>query len=219
MIKKLVIGFLVVFINKAVAQTISPSEYIEQYKEMAIREMKRMGIPASITLAQGILETESGNSVLVKKSNNHFGIKCKNSWTAGGVSHDDDAIGECFRQYKSAEDSYRDHSNFLRGNQRYAFLFKLAADDYRGWAHGLKKAGYATNPRYPDILIKNIEQYNLNQYTLAGINEIPKFDASQYEDDKEQPLPVVDDVPMITKGDNGQTGFDDKVLLYNQYPQ
>ncbi len=217
MIKKLVIGFLVVFINKAVAQTISPSEYIEQYKEMAIREMKRMGIPASITLAQGILETESGNSVLVKKSNNHFGIKCKNSWTAGGVSHDDDAIGECFRQYKSAEDSYRDHSNFLRGNQRYAFLFKLAADDYRGWAHGLKKAGYATNPRYPDILIKNIEQYNLNQYTLAGINEIPKFDASQYEDDKEQPLPVVDDVPMITKGDNGQTGFDtpDKVVVIN----
>lgn len=217
MMKKLVIGFVIIFMQEAFAQTISPAEYIEQYKELAIREMKRMGIPASITLAQGILETESGNSVLVKKSNNHFGIKCKSSWTAAGVTHDDDAVGECFRQYKTAEDSYRDHSNFLRGSQRYAFLFKLAADDYRGWAYGLKKAGYATNPRYPEILIKNIEQYNLNQYTLEGINEVPKFDASQFEDDKEEPLAVTDEKPLTDKEEKGQTTLDapDGIIMIN----
>jgi flagellum-specific peptidoglycan hydrolase FlgJ len=175
---------------------ITAEEYIAQYKDLAIREMKRMGVPAAITLAQGILETESGNSVLVKKSNNHFGIKCKSTWTANGVSHDDDAVGECFRQYKTAEDSYRDHSNFLRGGDRYAFLFKLKVDDYRGWAYGLKKAGYATNPKYPEILIKNIEQYNLNQYTLMAIDEVPKFDASKYEDDKEEPVVVPKEEPV-----------------------
>src|SRR5579862_7880419 len=95
------------------------------YKDIAIREMKRMGVPAAITLAQGLLETVNGNSDLVKKSNNHFGIKCKDTWTAGGVRHDDDLKGECFRHYNSAEDSYRDHSNFLRGSDRYAFLFRL----------------------------------------------------------------------------------------------
>lgn len=189
--KKLSVTLLLLAaMNIVVAQKITPEEYITQYKDIAIREMKRMGVPAAITLAQGILETEFGNSDLVKKSNNHFGIKCKSTWTANGVSHDDDAVGECFRQYKTAEDSYRDHSNFLRGGDRYAFLFKLKADDYRGWAYGLKKAGYATNPRYPEILIKHIEQYNLNQYTLAGIDELPKFDASKYEDDKEEPVVV-----------------------------
>ena len=217
MMKKLLTVVSVFFINNAIAQTISPSDYIAQYKDLAIREMKRMGIPASITLAQGILETESGNSVLVKKSNNHFGIKCKSSWTASGVTHDDDAIGECFRQYKSAEDSYRDHSNFLRGSQRYAFLFKLSADDYRGWAYGLKKAGYATNPRYPEILIKNIEQFNLNQYTLEGINDVPKFDASQYEDDKEEPLTIPDEKPVVIKEEKGQTMLDapDGIVVIN----
>src|SRR5450432_4155662 len=98
------------------AQYITVDQYVTQYKDIAVREMKRMGIPAAISLAQGILETENGNSDLVKKSNNHFGIKCKNTWTAGSVSHDDDFRGECFRMYKNAEDSYRDHSNFLRGS-------------------------------------------------------------------------------------------------------
>jgi len=184
-----------------VAQQISPEEYINTYKDIAIREMKRMGVPAAITLAQGILETESGNSVLVKKSNNHFGIKCKSSWTGGGVSHNDDAIGECFRQYATAEESYRDHSNFLRGNDRYGFLFALDVKDYRGWAHGLKKAGYATNPAYPQILIKNIEKYNLQQYTLAAADEVPVFNSNQYQDDKEEPatapaIPVANTVTM-----------------------
>jgi LysM repeat protein len=148
--------------------------------------MKRMGVPAAITLAQGILETENGNSPLVKKSNNHFGIKCKSSWTAEGVSHDDDAIGECFRTYKDAEGSYRDHSNYLRGGDRYAFLFKLDPRDYKGWAYGLKKAGYATNPRYPEILIKNIEENNLQQYTMVAVKEVPFFDASKFQSDPEE---------------------------------
>ena len=166
------------------AQQVSVERYIDAYKDIAIREMKRMGIPASITLAQGILETESGNSDLVKKSNNHFGIKCKSSWSGSSVSHDDDASGECFRKYNTAEESYRDHSNFLRGSDRYAFLFKLPVSDYKRWAHGLKKAGYATNPAYPDILIKNIEKYNLQQYTLIGVGEVPVYNDSGYTDDK-----------------------------------
>jgi LysM repeat protein len=188
MMKKLFITGVLFFCSVIIfaQDMLTPEQYITLYKDMAIREMKRMGVPAAITLAQGILETESGNSVLVKKSNNHFGIKCKNSWTAGGVSHDDDAIGECFRQYKTAEDSYRDHSNFLRGNSRYGFLFKIDVRDYKAWAYGLKKAGYATNPKYPQILIKQIEQYNLQQYTLLAADETPQFDAGKYEDDKEE---------------------------------
>ena len=177
----------------AVAQNLTPEQYIEQYKDLAIREMKRMGVPAAITLAQGLLETESGNSVLLKKSNNHFGIKCKNNWTGNGVSHDDDATGECFRTYKDAEDSYRDHSNFLRGSDRYAFLFKLDPADYKSWAHGLKKAGYATNPKYPAILIRHIEQYNLQQYTEMALGEVPKFESDKYESDKELPFVYVED--------------------------
>jgi LysM repeat protein len=145
-------------------------------------------VPAAISLAQGILETEAGNSDLVKKSNNHFGIKCKSTWTADTVSHDDDAPGECFRAYKCAEDSYRDHSNFLRGSDRYAFLFRLDPKDYKAWAYGLRRAGYATNPQYPQILIKYIEDNNLEQYTLAAINDVPVFDGSKFlsdPDDKE----------------------------------
>jgi LysM repeat protein len=189
---------------------LTPVQYIELYKDIAIREMKRMGVPAAITLAQGLLETESGNSPLVKKSNNHFGIKCKSSWTASGVTHDDDAIGECFRLYKTAEESYRDHSNFLRGSERYGFLFKLDVRDYKGWANGLKKAGYATNPKYPFILIKNIEQYNLQQYTLAAADEAPKFDAGKYQDDVEEKVVEekflseeknTDDASMLDAGD------------------
>jgi LysM repeat protein len=184
--KKIILILCVLFVNNLFAQDLTPVEYIEKYKDLAIREMKRMGVPAAITLAQGILESESGNSELVKKSNNHFGIKCKSSWTAGGVSHDDDAKGECFRVYKTAEDSYRDHSNFLRNNQRYSNLFKLDIVDYKGWAYGLKKAGYATNPRYPEIVIGNIEKYNLQQYTVGAAADAPKFDVATFEDDKEE---------------------------------
>ena len=172
----------------AAAQRITVEEYVAQYKDIAISEMKRMGVPASITLAQGILETESGNSDLVRRSNNHFGIKCKSTWTGESVTHDDDANGECFRAYKTPEESYRDHSNFLRSNKRYSALFSLDIADYKGWAYGLKKAGYATNPRYPEILIRNIEQYNLQQYSLTDSGKAASFDPSKYEDDKEVPV-------------------------------
>ncbi len=161
---------------KGIAQ--QPSEaatsYINQFKELAIEEMQRTGVPASIKLAQGLLETEAGRSDLVMRSNNHFGIKCKTSWTGEKVYHDDDERGECFRKYASAEDSYMDHSNYLKNTQRYASLFKLEPTDYKGWAYGLKSAGYATNPKYPQILIKFIEQYGLNDYTLIALGRIPR---------------------------------------------
>ena len=195
------------------AQTLTPVQYIEQYKDLAIREMKRMGVPAAITLAQGLLETESGNSVLLKKSNNHFGIKCKNTWSGTGVSHDDDALGECFRTYKNAEESYRDHSNFLRGSDRYAPLFSLNPADYKGWAYGLKKAGYATNPKYPDILIKHIEQYNLQQYSLMAVDDVPKFDKSQFEDDKEVPFIYTED-SAVANSTTAEAGSD-KISFIN----
>ena len=139
-------------------------EYIKKYRDIAVREMKRYHIPASITLAQGLLESGAGQSTLARKSNNHFGIKCGGDWNGRTVSHDDDARGECFRAYKHAEESYEDHSKFLAGRPRYAGLFKLKITDYKGWAHGLKKAGYATNPRYADQLIGIIELYDLHKY-------------------------------------------------------
>lgn len=139
-------------------------DYIEKYKDIAMREMQEYKIPASITLAQGLLESGNGNSELAKKSNNHFGIKCHKDWTGKRTYHDDDEKGECFRVYESPEDSYRDHSIFLKKGQRYAFLFDLKITDYKGWAKGLKKAGYATLPVYANVLIKLIEDYNLTQY-------------------------------------------------------
>ena len=145
------------------------TDYIDTYKEIAIREEMRTGVPAAITLAQGILETNAGQCDLVKSSNNHFGIKCKSDWTGNVVYHDDDAKGECFRSYTSAEDSYRDHSDFLRTRPNYAFLFNLDPTDYEGWAKGLKKAGYATNPAYASILIKNIINNHLQDYTLLAL--------------------------------------------------
>ena len=139
-------------------------DYIKKYRELAVEEMKKYHIPASITLAQGLLESGAGQSALARKSNNHFGIKCGSDWYGKTVSHDDDARGECFRAYKHPKDSYEDHSKFLAGRPRYASLFKLNITDYKGWARGLKKAGYATNPRYADQLIGIIELYELYKY-------------------------------------------------------
>lgn len=146
--------------------------YINDYKELAVSEMQRTGVPASIILAQGIHETEAGKSDLVRKSNNHFGIKCKDEWTGEKVYHDDDARGECFRSYPTAADSYKDHSDFLKKGSRYAFLFNLDPTDYEGWANGFRKAGYATNPRYPQILIKYVQDYNLEQYSLIALGKL-----------------------------------------------
>jgi LysM repeat protein len=151
------------------AQTSRTEAYIETYKELAITEMMRSGVPAAITLAQGILESQSGESDLVKNSNNHFGIKCKTEWTGEKTYHDDDEKGECFRVYSSASASYQDHSDFLRTRPNYAFLFKLDPTDFEGWAKGLKKAGYATSSTYPQKLLKLINEYHLQQYSLQAI--------------------------------------------------
>ncbi len=137
--------------------------YIETFKTIAITEMNKYGIPASITLAQGILESGSGSSDLAKYANNHFGIKCTSEWKGKAYYKDDDQKDDCFRVYKDPQESYKDHSQFLK-RKRYAGLFELDKNDYRNWAIGLKNAGYATNPRYPELLINIIEKYNLNQY-------------------------------------------------------
>lgn len=145
------------------SKKITREEYIDKYKELAMQEMKRTGIPASITLAQGVLESGNGNSTLATKANNHFGIKC-HDWNGPSVKHNDDKKNECFRKYKSPEKSYLDHSDFLTQRGRYAFLFDLKPDDYKGWAKGLKKAGYATSPTYADALIRIIEENELYRY-------------------------------------------------------
>jgi len=139
-------------------------QYIDRFGDLAVTEMKRTGIPASITLAQGLLESDNGNSTLAVKGNNHFGIKCHNSWNGQKIYHDDDRRNECFRKYGTAWESYRDHSDFLSGSQRYASLFDLKTTDYKGWARGLKKAGYATNREYAELLIRIIEENNLQAY-------------------------------------------------------
>lgn len=147
--------------------------YINQYKDIAIEQMNRYHIPASITLAQALLESGAGKSELAQKSNNHFGIKC-HSWDGNRTYHDDDEIGECFRVYKNARDSYEDHSIFLSTSSRYAFLFKFAQTDYVNWARGLKRAGYATSPTYADKLIEIIERYELDRfdYTPKGSRDL-----------------------------------------------
>jgi LysM repeat protein len=169
-------SLLLIFITASFAARSQNAEvvknYINTYKDLAITEMKRTGVPAAITLAQGIHESGAGLSKLVQASNNHFGIKCKSNWTGESVKHDDDARKECFRKYPQSEDSYRDHSDFLKNGQRYAFLFQLEPEDYTGWANGLKKAGYATNPKYPQVLIKTVEDYGLQQYTLLALGKI-----------------------------------------------
>ena len=141
----------------------STLSYIETFKGVAIQEMNAYGIPASITLAQGIVESGSGNSSLAKYANNHFGIKCTSEWKGKAYYKDDDKADDCFRVYKDARESYKDHSEFLK-RKRYSFLFELDKNDYKNWAYGLKQAGYATNPNYPTMLINIIERYQLYQY-------------------------------------------------------
>lgn len=141
-------------------------EYIKQWKVTAIEQMNEHAIPASITLAQGILESGNGNSRLATTANNHFGIKCHKAWDGNTFYQDDDEKDECFRSYENAALSYDDHSLFLTGRERYAGLFQLNLTDYKGWAKGLKKAGYATNPKYADLLITIIERHDLGQYDL-----------------------------------------------------
>ena len=139
-------------------------QYLTIFGPIAQREMREYKIPASITLAQGLLESGFGEGRLAIEANNHFGIKCHRGWQGGRIYHDDDKKGECFRVYADAGESYRDHSLFLTGRDRYAFLFRLGKKDYKAWAKGLKKAGYATDPKYPDKLIRLIERFQLDAY-------------------------------------------------------
>ncbi len=154
-----------------VTPTGSAEDYIEAYKGLAISEMKRTGIPASITLAQGMIESGMGKGSLAVEANNHFGIKCHDTWYGPTVRHDDDRRNECFRKYKSAAESFRDHSDFLKNTPRYSFLFNLSSTDFKAWARGLRKAGYATNPDYANMVIDKIEKYGLYKYdkpVMAG---------------------------------------------------
>lgn len=146
----------------------STDQYITFFKSKAIHEMKLYGIPASITLAQGILESGSGKGRLAREANNHFGIKC-HDWTGPRIYHDDDLSQECFRKYNDPNESYRDHSLFLINRKRYSNLFKYKSTDYKAWAKGLKKAGYATDPKYPQKIISIIERYKLNRYDIYDI--------------------------------------------------
>ncbi len=202
--------------------------YIATYKDLAIAEMQRTGVPAAIKLAQGIHETMAGTSNLVLKSNNHFGIKCKANWTGESVSHDDDARGECFRKYPAPEDSYRDHSNFLKTSQRYAFLFNLEPTDYEGWAYGLKKAGYATNPKYPVVIIKLIEDYQLQDYTLVALGKTPVADdalaktevtvggggSGNEEEQKNGPAVITEEVKPQTAYPEGEFKINDTKVVF-----
>ncbi len=148
---------------------VTPEMYIEMFREAAITDMLKTGVPASITLAQGMYESDYGNSALAVGANNHFGIKCHKEWNGPTYHKDDDAPNECFRKYESVLHSYDDHSDFLRSRERYRHLFELDITDYKGWSHGLKKAGYATNPGYAHKLIDLIEKYNLNELDKQGL--------------------------------------------------
>jgi len=160
------------------SQNLTREEYVVRYYQLAIKEMNLYKIPASITLAQGILETAGGQSRLAKEANNHFGIKCQKTWTGPTISHDDDAKGECFRVYNSVEESYRDHSLFIATRDRYKKLFSYDIRDYKSWAYGLKECGYATNPKYPQMLIKHIEELRLYEYDNYGSGSFEIDDAT-----------------------------------------
>lgn len=186
--------------NQLAAQVMSTREYIDAYKFAAMQEMKIFGIPASITLGQGILESASGNSKLARECNNHFGIKCRKNWTGSFCLADDDAPNECFRGYPSAMESYRDHSLFLKNSSRYASLFTYPVTDYKSWAGGLRTAGYATNPAYASTLIGVIEKYRLGMYDSMVLLGEDYFSP----DTAAGRLMLVHGLPAVTAG-SGQT--------------
>ena len=168
---------LAILLVLAAATSAAPDayqKYINKYAPTAVSEMKRTGVPASITLAQGLVESAAGQSTLASKSNNHFGIKCHSDWKGKKTYKDDDKANECFRVYSNATASFKDHSDFLRYQDRYKFLFDLQPTDYKGWARGLKKAGYATDPKYAEKLIKVIEDYDLAKYDSEQAAEVPE---------------------------------------------
>jgi LysM repeat protein len=185
-------------------------QYVDKYAPLAVEEMHRSRIPASITLAQGLLESGNGNSRLAMVGNNHFGIKCKDTWTGETLKEDDDAPQECFRKYPTPLDSYKDHSDFLLKGQRYAFLFDLEPTDYKNWAHGLKKAGYATNPRYADLLIVTIEKNNLQRFDLIKPTDKEVVEIAQektFEKAENKNL-IINNIPaIVVKGNESYTSI------------
>jgi LysM repeat protein len=181
----------------------TPEQYITKWKDVAVKKMAEHGIPASITLAQGLLESRNGNSVLATEGNNHFGIKCTPNWTGGKIYHDDDRKNDCFRKYPNASQSFEDHSAFLL-RPRYASLFQLKPTDYKGWAHGLKKCGYATDPQYPQKLIALIERYDLD-----------KFDRGV---DVQYPSASTTKAPSIRKPSRRRSNEDNTVTIGNARP-
>ena len=183
-------------------------EYIERFKAIAIQEMNTYGIPASITLAQGLFESGSGNSELAKVANNHFGIKCGSQWVGQSYYKDDDNVNDCFRVYNNPEDSFRDHSTFLK-KKNYARLFELDKNDFEGWAKGLKACGYATNPKYPQLLLNIIYKYNLDQYDRPE-GELQKIKR------EDRVLAQINDNIGVAKDSITQTPPDDKIYTIKQ---
>jgi LysM repeat protein len=188
-------------VSSGTATSYERQEYIRKYKNLAISEMKRAGIPASITLAQGLLESDNGNGTLAQRANNHFGIKCHDNWNGRRIYHDDDERKECFRKYNSVADSYRDHSDFLTSSSRYASLFDLKIENYKGWAKGLKKAGYATNRKYANLLIRIIENNNLYVYDQTRKNKTRKKDIAALPED------IKSDSDLVENDKAGEDNF------------
>ena len=193
--------------SKTVVTSDLINNYVLQFKDIAMGNMQKYGIPASIILAQGILESGAGRGDLALEANNHFGIKCHKDWLGESVRHDDDSAQECFRKYTEASDSYRDHALFLVGKNRYATLFTYEKDDYKSWAKGLRAAGYATDPNYPDKLISYIERYNLHQYdclvTGKSYTAINKSASTRTSNTKTNSEPASNDPNLyeVQKGD------------------
>lgn len=194
--------------NKLI-QKYTSSQYIDRFKGIAVSEMNLYGIPASITLAQGILESGNGNGSLAREANNHFGIKCNSDWKGRTILKDDDQKDDCFRVYNSPEESFRDHSEFLK-RKRYAGLFELQKNDYVGWANGLKQAGYATNPRYAELLIAIIERYDLSQYDRkeGPIEKIKREDRVLTE--------IAKEIPQDKKAEDAKPSVEMKIYEVKQ---
>lgn len=198
-LRQIVLTFALLAVTTASAegqQKLTREAYILKYKPLAVEQMDIYGIPASIKLAQALFESDNGNSRLAREANNHFGIKCKSNWTGQTISHTDDAPDECFRKYPSVEESYRDHSEFLDKSARYQDLFKLDPTDYKGLAHGLQKAGYATNPQYAQQLIKIIEDYQLFLLDEGQDVRIAE-NAAPVEEPVAEPIPSASPADMV----------------------
>ena len=198
--------------SKTVVTSSSINDYVLQYKDIAMGNMQKYGIPASIILAQGILESGAGKGDLAVSANNHFGIKCHKDWLGESVRHDDDSAQECFRKYTEASESYRDHALFLVGKNRYASLFTYEKDDYKAWAKGLRACGYATDPNYPDKLISYIERYNLHQYdcqitgkTYVAINKSAPIRKPSYDVASDPKINMNSNDPNLYEVQKGDT--------------